>query len=131
MAYKIKRKKVLCEELVIKDAAGMDELRLSVNMAIDKTLAQFNRLRRMLGELQAEAEKDPHSETAAANLGVVIVAFFELIFGKDGCKKLLDYYDNSYTEMLEDVAPFIVDVVIPQMNLAMEERISKYRRFGL
>lgn len=129
MAYKIKRKNVLCEELVIEAAGGRPELRLPVEMTIDQTLAQFNRLRRMLGELQAEAEKSPFDDAVISKLGIVIVAFFGLIFGKDGCKKLVDYYENNYTEMLEDVAPFIVDVVIPQMNLAMEERVNKYRRF--
>ena len=129
MAYKIKRKNVLCEELVIEAAGGRPELRLPVEMTIDQTLAQFNRLRRMLGELQAEAEKSPSDDAVISKLGIVIVAFFELIFGKDGCKNLVDYYENNYTEMLEDVAPFIVDVVIPQMNLAMEERVNKYRRF--
>lgn len=129
MAYKIKRKNVLCEELVIEAAGGRPELRLPVEMTIDQTLAQFNRLRRMLGELQAEAEKNPFDDAVISKLGIVIVAFFELIFGKDGCKNLVDYYENNYTEMLEDVAPFIVDVVIPQMNLAMEERVNKYRRF--
>lgn len=129
MAYKIKRKNVLCEELVIEAAGGRPELRLPVEMTIDQTLAQFNRLRRMLGELQAEAEKSPFDDAVISKLGIVIVAFFELIFGKDGCKNLVDYYENNYTEMLEDVAPFIVDVVIPQMNLAMEERVNKYRRF--
>lgn len=129
MAYKIKRKNVLCEELVIEAAGGRPELRLPVEMTIDQTLAQFNRLRRMLGELQAKAEKNPFDDAVISKLGIVIVAFFELIFGKDGCKKLVDYYENNYTEMLEDVAPFIVDVVIPQMNLAMEERVNKYRRF--
>lgn len=129
MAYKIKRKNVLCEELVIEAAGSRPELRLPVEMTIDQTLAQFNRLRRMLGGLQAEAEKNPFDEAVISKLGIVIVAFFELIFGKGGCKNLVDYYENNYTEMLEDVAPFIVDVVIPQMNLAMEERVNKYRRF--
>lgn len=129
MAYKIKRKNVLCEELVIEAAGGRPELRLPVEMTIDQTLAQFNRLRRMLGGLQAEAEKKPFDKAVISKLGIVIVAFFELIFGKGGCKNLVDYYENNYTEMLEDVAPFIVDVVIPQMNLAMEERVNKYRRF--
>lgn len=128
MAYKIKRKNVLCEELVIEAASGRPELRLPVEMTIDQTLAQFNRLRRMLGEFQAEAEKDPSSETTAAKLGTVIVAFFELIFGSAGCKRLLEYYDNAYTEMLEDVSPFVVDVIIPQMNLAMAERAERYRK---
>lgn len=128
MAYKIKRKKMINEELVIEGAGGRKDLRVPVSITVDDCLAQFNRLRRILGELQAEAEKDPSSETTAAKLGTVIVAFFELIFGSAGCKRLLEYYDNAYTEMLEDVSPFVVDVIIPQMNLAMAERAERYRK---
>lgn len=128
--YKVQRKQTIKDELVICGSNGSIELSLPVNLSVDDVIRQYNRLRSILGEAQAELQKDPKSEECLAKYGYTVVAFFELIFGTDGVKKLLDYYENKYTEMLEDVAPFIVDVIQPQMSAAMKERAKKFQKIS-
>ena len=125
--YAITRRNAIHEELTVQNLKGETELTIPVNLRVDDVLAQYNRLRRMLGEAQENLKKDPLSESTQAAYGTVIIGFFELIFGSEGCKKLLDYYENRYGEMLSDVAPFVVDVIQPQMEAAMKERANRYR----
>lgn len=128
--YKVQRKQTIKDELIICGSNGNVDISLPVNLSVDDVIHQYNRLRSILGEAQAELQKDPESEECLAKYGYTVVAFFELIFGAEGVQKLLDYYENKYTEMLEDVAPFIVDVIQPQMSAAMRERAKKFQKIS-
>ena len=131
MAYKIKRKHTIEDELIIDDLNGKEALRIPVNIYIDDILTQYNRLRRILGEAQHNVEEDPTSEKAITDLGEAVVALFNLIFGDEWSSKLLKFYDNRWSEMLEDVAPFIVECIQPKINMAMRDRADKFRRMSL
>lgn len=125
--YTVTKRNAIEEELTIQNLKGEAELTLCVSLHVDDILAQYNRLRRILGEAQENLSKDPTSEEALTGYGAAVVAFFELIFGADGCQKLLDYYKGRYGDMLSDVAPFVVDVIQPQVNKAMKERAARYK----
>ena len=125
--YKIKKRQSIYEELEIEGNNG-EKLNLTVNLTIDDILEQYNTLMRMLGEAQIEAQKDPMSEKAQTAVGAVVIALFKLIFGEDGCAKILDFYNERWSEMLEDIAPFISDCVQPKIKAAMKERARRFRR---
>lgn len=128
--YKVQRKQTIKDTLVIENSAGEQDLVLEVSLHVDDIVGQYNRLRAMMGEAQAKLQKDPTNEESLAAYGYTVMALFSLVFGEDGASKLLDYYGNRYTEMLEDVAPFIVDRIQPQMQEAMKERAKKFRRMA-
>jgi len=93
-------------------------------------LHQYNKLRLMLGEAQHELQNDPHSEKAQASYGAVLVAFLELIFGTENVEKLLAFYANRYTDLLEDVAPFIVEVIQPKVNTAIQTKAQNLKKMA-
>lgn len=128
--YKVKRKQTIEDELVIENSKGEEALRLPVKLHVDDVLAQYNRLRMILGEAQHNAQEDPTDEKAVTMLGCSIIALFKLIFGEDGGQKLVDYYEDRYTEMLADVAPFVTEVINPQMQAAMMERAKRFRQLA-
>lgn len=128
--YKVKRKQTIEDVLVIENSKGEEALKLPVKLHVDDVLAKYNRLRMILGEAQHNAQEDPTDEKAVAMLGCSIIALFKLIFGEDGGQKLVDYYENRYTEMLADVAPFVTEVINPQMQAAMMDRAKRFRQFA-
>lgn len=128
--YKVKRKQTIEDELIIENSKGEEALRLPVKLHVDDVLAQYNRLRMILGEAQHNAQEDPTDEKAVTMLGCSIIALFKLIFGEDGGQKLVDYYEDRYTEMLADVAPFVTEVINPQMQAAMMERTKRFRQLA-
>lgn len=125
--YVIQKKCTIQDELIIQNANGEAQLTLTVNLVVDDILSSYNRLRRILGEAQEMLRKKPDSDECRAYYGKVVVEFFNIIFGKDGCRQLLESYAGKYDEMLCDVAPFIVDSILPQINAAMAQRAEKYR----
>lgn len=125
--YKVQRKQTVVEELQIEDSRGELALSIPVKIRVDDVIGEYNRLRRLLGETQAELMKDPKSEKAMESYGFVVIAFFKLIFGEEGAESLLEFYENRYSEMLSDIAPFIIDRINPAMNAAMQERADKLR----
>lgn len=128
--YKVKRKQTIEDELVIENSRGGEALRLPVKLHVDDVLGQYNRLRAILGEAQHNVQEDPTNEKAVATLGFAVLALFKLIFGEDGGQKLVDYYEERYTEMLADVAPFVTEVINPQMQAAMMERAKRFRQLA-
>lgn len=128
--YKIQRKQTIEDELVIENSKGKEALRLPVKIYVDDVLGQYNRIRAILGEAQYHVQKDPTNEKAIATVGLSVVALFKLIFGEDGGQRLVDYYEKRYTEMLADVAPFVSEVINPQMQAAMMERTKRFQRLA-
>jgi len=128
--YVVQNRHEIHDELCIQNLKGEDVLVLPVTLRVDDVLAQYNRLRRILGEAQHAVMQNPEDEAALASYGTVVIALFEVIFGADGVKKLTDYYGERYGEMLEDVAPFIVDRIQPQFEVAMKARIKNYRKLA-
>lgn len=125
--YKVQRKQTIEDELVIENSKGEETLRLPVKLYVDDVLGQYNRLRRMLGEVQYNAEQNPTDDKALTALGMTVMAFFSLIFGEEGTQKLGKYYENRWTEMLQDVAPFISECINPQIDAAMRQRADRFR----
>lgn len=128
--YIVKHKNRIDELLVIYDSSGKETLRVPVHLHIDDILAQYNRIRRIIGEAQHNAQEDPENEVNVERLGRAVVSLFELIFGRDGCEKIIKEYENRYTDMLEEIAPFINDVITPKINAAMVSRIKRYKKFS-
>lgn len=125
--YKVQRKQTIEDELVIENSKGEEALRLPVKLYVDDVLGQYNRLRRMLGEAQYNAEQNPTDDKTLTALGMTVMALFSLIFGEEGAQKLEKYYENRWTEMLQDVAPFVSECINPQIDAAMRQRADRFR----
>lgn len=134
--YTIQRKQTINDELVINDSKGEEALRLPVKLYIDDILAQYNRLRAMLGEAQHKLVEHPTDEATLTAYGMILTELFSLIFGEDGCARLMAFYSDDepekcrWTEMLMDVAPFVADVINPQVQAAMKERAERFRQMS-
>lgn len=124
--YIVKKQKAIVEELCIQGTSGEEELKISVNLNIDSILSNYNKARQELSRNQRAMEENPKSEEAAIALGAATVHLFEIIFGEENTKKILDCYENRYVEMLGDVAPFISEVIEPQIREAVKTRSEKY-----
>lgn len=126
--YIVKKQKRITEELCIQDASGKEELKILVDLDVDGMIENYNRARQGLSENRRALEENPESEDAAIALGAATVHLFEIIFGGENTEKILACYQNRYTEMLEDIAPFILEVIEPQLNAAAKARADKYRK---
>lgn len=126
--YVVKQKKHIVEELRLQNER--ETLDLKVDLWIDDVFHKYNKIRLMLGEAQHDLQENPTSEKAQASYGSALVAFFSLIFGAENTEKMLQFYDGRYSDLLEDVAPFIVDVIQPQVQAAAQEKVKNLRNMA-
>lgn len=128
--YKVRKVSDIHEEFVVENESGETILTLLVNIVIDDILTSYNRLRRLLGEAQEKLRKDPECTEYQEYYGKVFVELLKVIFGVDGCKELLECYENKYDKLLSDTAPFIVECINPKISAAMQARAEQYRRLA-
>ena len=121
--YQVVRNHVV-EDLQLKD--GDKELILHVDLSVDRILQQYAAASKALVDAQAAVRSGITEERVEA-LGKAILGVFEVVFGPEQAGKLVEFYDESYTEMLADVAPFINDVVAPKINEAQQRIMEKYK----
>ena len=121
--YQVVRNHVV-EDLQLKD--GDKELILHVDLSVDRILQQYAAAAKALAEAQRDLQKGVTEDKVEA-LGRAILGVFEIVFGTEQAGKLVEFYDESYTEMLADVAPFINDVVAPKINEAQQRIMEQYK----
>lgn len=125
--YVVRKVNDIHEEFVVENIKGEIELSLPVNISIDTVLASYNRLRKILGEAQEKLRQKPECSEYQEYYGKVFVELLKVIFGEEGCTRLLECYENKYDKLLSDVAPFIVECIQPQMETAMAARAEHYK----
>ena len=47
---------------------------------------------------------------------------FAVFFGEEGAAKILDFYDGNYTDMMEDVFPYINTILLPKLEAESAKR---------
>jgi hypothetical protein len=99
----------------IKDQATVDQILQRYMQAAEAFTKARNNANKGLTEERVE------------KLGEAILNLFVVIFGQEQAQKLVDFYGESYTEMLADVVPFINDVVAPKINEAQKRIMAQYQ----
>ena len=115
MAFKLKRfKKTESIELVNEE--GVTEKVITVRL--DKAGLAMNASKKFveIQRLLAMAEKargKENEEELVTKLGQTVIDFFEIIFGEEDTKAILEFYEGKYIEMALEVMPFIQGKILP------------------
>ena len=111
----IRRKSKVKETFHITDNDGRE---LTVESILDpgEALPSWNRARNSI--IRAQAAKQPDFEA----LGRAILDVFAVFFGEEGAMKILDFYGGNYTDMMEDVFPYINTILLPKLEAESAKR---------
>ena len=115
MAFKLKRfKKTESIELVNEE--GVTEKVITVRL--DKAGLAMNASKKFveIQRLLAMAEKargKENEEELVTKLGQTVIDFFEIIFGEEDTKAILEFYEGNYIEMALEVMQFIKEKILP------------------
>ena len=120
--YQIQRKNRIKEQLQLCHANGDIACTLDVDINVDRMTAQISKAYDQLGKAQNELMKDRTSEKLIEEYGKAVVLVLTAIFGEDGCKKILDFYEDNYTECLLDILPFVSGEIMPKIREASQAR---------
>lgn len=115
MAYQAKRRKIYEEDFQLVDEHGNVVHTLKVSLDADSMVGKLSEkhvaLTRALKNVQNVKE-----DNALSVLGNTVVDILESVFGKEDAKTILEFYDNRYVEMCQEVMPFVTGVVIPEVR---------------
>ena len=126
--YKIKRAKHILETLQIEDNGKTYDF--TVDVTVDDIMHDYVNLGSRLAKLQQMIDAGEKTEDLYTEYGKTIVAFFELFFGSEQAKQIIDLYQGRYSEMLLDVTPFLQDAVVPEIIRAQESTKDRYKAFA-
>lgn len=139
MAYQARRQKKLQEDFQLVDEQGEIVRTIHVSLDADTTARNINRKYAALtkslyetNELKRKARNSEQLEECFEKLGRAVVNILEAVFGQDDAEFILQFYDNRYIEMTQEVMPFIGEVVLPRLLELKKENqkklTSKYNR---
>ena len=126
MAFKLKRFKKI-ESLELVNEEGVTEKVITVRL--DKAGLAMNASKKYVEvqRLLAMAEKARGKENAevvdelVTRLGQTVIDFFEIIFGEENTKTILEFYEGNYIEMVLEVVPFIQERILPMSRAIAQQ----------
>lgn len=122
MAYQVKRQVKEYEDLELVDENGVvkDVIRVKVNDSdmianVNKKYIELVKAQDYCNRLKGEEKLVPeYMAEATERLGQCVIDLYEAAFGETNAKKILDFYEGRIVEMIQEVNPFLLDVVIPK-----------------
>ena len=114
------RKKRIFEELKVGDDI------LKINIDPTAMLPEYNRARDAL--LVAQSVAQSGAEADLAQFGQAVVDMMEILLGKENAKVIIAFYEDNYVEMLEQVLPYMEEVIVPQMTAAADKMKKEMRK---
>lgn len=133
MTYQFTRTKKLEDTIeLVKESGKSETLRVSLDLdtVARGFLQKYNALaaaHRKLRELQKNKKKADFDQ-AAALYGTVVIDLLELVFGKENASKILEFYENSYFEMVQQLMPYITGRVLPEIRAALKQQKNRLKR---
>ena len=131
MGYQVGRSKRIEETLDLVDSEGVIQYTIPVALNTSDIARQYRtqylnlaKAQQAYTELQQAQgeEKAAVVETAEQALGDAVLGLFRLVFGEENLQQILSFYDGCYIEMLENVLPFLTQVVAPALQADAAQR---------
>lgn len=125
--YQIQRKNRIREQLQLCHENGDVACTLDVDINVDRMTAEISKAYDKLGQAQNELMKDQRNEKLIEEYGKAVTLVLTAIFGEAGCKKILEFYEDNYTECLVDILPFVSGEIMPKIREASRVRKEQLR----
>ena len=120
----IQRKKRFEDTLELLDEQGNVCVTLPVSLDIETVYRRVQKARKAAAEAEANM-KDNATDEAYEAYGKAVFELFASVFGEGGAEKILQHYENNYSEMLLDVLPYLLDNVFPSLDELSAARIQQ------
>lgn len=123
MAYIIKKSHYIKDTLQLIDGDRM--LEVPVEIDVSRMVFDFNRTYNEILGAQAEIKENPDpskNNKACERLGEAITSLYTLLFGQESAVEIIDFYQSDYIKMVEDISPYVYDVIVPEIKRYTEEK---------
>lgn len=123
---KITRTKPFIDTLEIEDEGKT--LSIEINIRFEQSAPIIRKAQISLIEAEKRIKENPKDVQNLEFYGNTIIALFSAIFGEEQTEQILAFYENAYTDMLTDILPYILQVVIPSMQQYQKNKIDRMQQ---
>lgn len=120
MAYKLKKSKKISEQIELEDGTIID-----IDINVGKMSLDFNKEYNKVTRVQM---LNPSVENLE-KLGKAAIEFYAFVLGAENTEKLIEYYDDNYLEMIENIMPFINERVKPTMEAYIKAKNTAAKKY--
>lgn len=123
---KIKRTRPFLDTLELED--GDKQLTIVVNIHFERSAPLIRKAQVALIEAEKAIQQDKKNPNNLEAYGNAVIALFAAVFGEQEAGKILQFYEGQYTDMLTDILPYILQVVIPSMQQYQKNKIDRMQQ---
>ena len=129
MAYQARKSSKITERIELGDNITLD-VEISPSRIASSIITGYNSIIRAKLELQKVGKIKKFGETpeqieAIESVGAAFIDLFNLVFGEENTAIMVEYFENDYNDMIEQMLPFITDTVLPECKKFAEEKKKK------
>lgn len=140
MAYQATRRKKCVETLELIREDGKREKIIEVEITAGKFAKDLSReyvnlvrAQRKVQDMQALEDQEAGTlADAYEQLGAAVITMMKTVFGKEDTQTIMGFYENDYVEIVQQIMPFIINVILPKAReIAQENRkqiLAQYDR---
>lgn len=121
MAYQVRRQQVISEDLELVGKDGEVQTCIHVEIHPENIAKAYNAAKNRIIKAQLAVKKGAAEDVFEA-FGTAVLNMFEVVFGEENTKAIVDFYEDNYVEMAQEMMPFITDVVAPAIEAAVNDR---------
>lgn len=139
MAYQAKRTSAYTQDFELVDESGrvVHSLKVALDPGsmVEKLSNQYVELlrsREKVCEMQKLGADFSELKDAYETLGNAVIAMIRSVFGDEDANTILEFYRGRYNDIIQEVMPFISNVVIPDIRRITQQNrkdiLQKYNR---
>ena len=136
MAFQVKRKQQVEEELELLDEKGNVIHVIHVSLHADDVAGALSEKYVGLVSEQARISQAVLKGTTEEKmesyerLGNMIISLFQVVFGEENTQTIVEFYKGRYTEMLQELNPFILNIVEQVRKIAQDNRKETMKMYN-
>lgn len=124
--FELKRSEKIVEQIKVGD--DVIEVNLDAGAIQSRFTKGYNELLRAQAALNGVTGDNIEAMSERLEqYGNAVVGVLQVVFGEVNTQKILDFYENNYTEMLTEVFPFISEVIIPKISEASKRKADELK----
>ena len=120
---KIKRTRPFLDTLELED--GDKRLTVSVSIHFERSAPLIRKAQTALIEAERAIQQDKKNPNNLEAYGNAVIALFAAVFGEQEAGRILQFYEGQYTDMLTDILPYILHIVLPAMQLDQRQKVEQ------
>ena len=119
--YQLKKDVPFEDDIELLDESGKVVRTIHVSLCMNKLLGRYNETVNALKA--AEIAIDPKDEQSLEAYGQIVMQLLRLIFGADA-DVILAHYEGRYLEMLDNIMPYILHTIGPELRKLSRQRMD-------